>query len=184
MLTVCVLAAALALSACGHKQAHPTFASAEGTASSGFYVDAGKITYQVQISRELNPYSTEDKSYLAGVTSPPPSPSEEWFAVFLWAKNQTKAVATTTNSFTITDTQGTTYYPVQINTTMNELAWTPQELRPGATEPAPDSLASTSPTQGEELLFKLSDSAFSNRPLLLNIFAQGQAKPSRVELDL
>jgi hypothetical protein len=178
------VAAALALGACGHKEAHPTFASSEGTAAQGFYVDAGRITYQVQISRELNPYSTEDKGYLAGVTAPPPSPSEEWFAVFLWAKNQSKVTATTANLFTITDTQGTTYYPVQINSAQNELAWTAQPLRPGATEPAPDSLASTSPTQGQELLFKISDSAYSNRLLTLNIYAPGQAKPSRVSLDL
>ncbi len=159
-------------------------AEVSGTAASGFYVDAGKITYQVQISRVLNPYSTEDKSYLAGVSSAPPAPSELWFAVFLWAKNQSGSTATTANTFTITDSQGTTYYPLQINPAVNQLVWTPTALPPGATEPAPDSLASLSATQGAELLFKISDSAYSNRPLTLNIYAPGQATPSQVSLDL
>jgi hypothetical protein len=178
------LVASVALAACGNKQAHPTVAPAEGTAASGFYVDAGQITYQVQISRELNPYATDDKNYLDGVSASAPAPSQEWFAVFLWAKNQSKASATTTDSFTITDTQGTTYRPIPINAQTNRLAWTPQLLAPGGTEPAPDSLASYGPTQGAELLFKIDTSAYSNRPLTLNIYAQGQAKPSQVSLDL
>lgn len=168
----------LGLSACG-QQSHPTYADTEG-----FYVDAGSITYQVQISRQLNQYSTEDKSYLQGVTEPGATPDESWFAIFLWAKNQTKQAAMTSDSFDLVDTQGIKYHPVQINSQINELAWTPQTLQPGATEPALDSLASLSPTQGEELLFKIGDSAYSNRPLALEIYAKGQAKPSRISLDL
>jgi hypothetical protein len=169
----------LGLSACGHKGAHPTYADTEG-----FYVDAGPITYQVQISRQLNQYATEDKSYLQGVTEAGPSPDQAWFAVFLWAKNQTNHAAMTSDSFDLVDTQGIKYYPVQINSQINELAWTPQTLQPGETEPAPDSLASSAPTQGQELLFKIGNSAYSNRPLALEIYAKGQAKPSRVSLDL
>ena len=53
--------AATALAACGHKQANPTTADTEGS-----YVRAGDVTYQVQLSRQLNPYATEDHSYFAG----------------------------------------------------------------------------------------------------------------------
>jgi hypothetical protein len=169
----------LGLGACGNKQSHPTYADTEG-----FYVDAGPITYQVQISRQLNPFSTEDKSYLTGVNETSPKPDEEWFAIFLDARNQTKRAATTTDSFDIVDTQGNKYYPVAINTQVNPLAWTAQTLAPGGTEPGPDTLASYAPTQGGELLFKVNDSAYSNRPMALEIHAQGQAKPSRVSLDL
>ncbi len=172
-------ALALGLGACGHKEAHPTYADNEG-----FYVDAGPITYQVQISRQLNPFSTEDKSYLQGVSEAPPTPDESWLAVFLWAKNQTKQAAMTSDSFDLVDTQGIKYRPVLINSQVNTLAWTPQTLAPGGTEPAPDSLASVTPTQGRELLFKIGNSAYSNRPLALEIYAQGQDKPSRVSLDL
>jgi hypothetical protein len=168
----------LGLGACGQKS-HPTYADTEGV-----YVDAGPITYQVQISRQLNQYSTEDKSYLAGVTESGPTPDQAWFAVFLWAKNQTKRAARTSDSFDLVDTQGIKYYPIEINSQVNELAWTPQVLEPGGTEPGPDSLASSSLTQGQELLFKINNSAYANRPLALEIRAKGQAKPSRISLDL
>jgi hypothetical protein len=173
------VALGVGLGACGDKESHPTYADNEG-----FYVDAGPITYQVQISRQLNPYSTEDRSYLLGVSAPAPTPSEEWFGVFLAAKNQTNAAAITSDSFDLIDTQGHVYFPVKINTQINQLAWTPRLLRPGGTEPAPDSIASFGPTQGLELLFKLSSSAYANRPLALQIRAKGQAKASRVSLDL
>ena len=35
------------------------------------YVDAGPITYQLQISRQLNQYATEDSQYLAGLPAGP-----------------------------------------------------------------------------------------------------------------
>jgi len=170
---------ALSVSACGHKQAHPTVADNEG-----FYVHAGPITYQVQLSRQLNQYSIEDKGYLVGVSATPPKPDEEWFAVFMWAKNQTGSPQTTTSSFDIVDTEGNKYYPVAINAALNPYAWTAQVLKPLGTEPAPDSTASDGPTQGSELLFKLSTSVYSNRPLTLEIHAAGQASPSTVTLDL
>ncbi len=171
----------LGLSACGARGGKSTTADLEG-----FYVRAGQITYQVQLSRQLNPYSTEDKTYLTGLPAgtTPPSKNEMWFAVFLWAKNQGDTPATTTNSFDITDTQGTTYYPIPLNPSVNPYAWTAQLLQPLGTEPAPDSAASFGPTQGGELLFKMNDSAYSNRPLTLNIHAAGQSSPSTVTLDL
>jgi hypothetical protein len=180
-IAACALPLALGLAACGHKESHPTVADGEG-----FYVDAGPLTYQVQLSRELNPYNVEDKEYLAGVptTYPAPKPDEEWFAIFLWAKNTTHSSQTTTDTFDLVDTQGNTYYPVALNASVNPFAWTSQTLKPLETEPLAGSAASFSPTQGQELLFKINTSAYSNRPLTLEIHAQGQAKPSTVSIDL
>lgn len=169
----------LGLAACGHKVSHPTASDNEGV-----YVDAGPVTYQVQISRQLNPYNIEDKGYLAGVSSSGPSADQEWFAVFLWAKNETHSDHVTAHSFAIVDTQGTKYYPVAINTAVNPYAWSAQALKPLGTEPAPDSTAYFGPTQGAELLFKLNNSVYSNRPLTLLIFVPGQDHPSSVSLDL
>ena len=169
---------AVGLTACG-QISHPTTGDNEGV-----YVDAGPLAYQVQLSRELNPYSVEDRKYLSGVSTSSPTPSEEWFVVFLWAKNQTHSNQTTTNSFDVVDTQGNKYYPVPINSAANPFAWTSQTVPPKGTEPAPDSAASFDPTQGGELLFKLGDSISSNRPLTLEIHAPGQANPSTVSLDL
>ena len=173
------LALGLGLSACGNKESHPIRADSEGV-----YVDAGAVSYQVQISRQLNPYNVEDRSYLAGVSAAQPKPDQEWFGVFLWAKNESHANQTTASQFDIVDTQGTKYYPVPINTQVNPFAWTPQTLKPLGIQPAPDSVASFGPTQGAVLLFKLNTSVYSNRPLTLEIYAAGQAQPSSVSLDL
>jgi hypothetical protein len=173
------LALGLGLSACGDKVSHPTVADNEGV-----YVDGGQVSYQVQVSRQLNPYNSEDVGYLKGVSATPPKADEEWFAVFLWAKNESHSNQTTTNSFDITDTQGNRYYPVAVDPALNPYAWSAQTLQPLGTEPAPDTTASFGPTQGAELLFKLNTSAYSNRPLTLEIHAAGQAKPAVVSLDL
>ena len=173
-----VVLAAVGVSACG-QESHPTAADSEG-----LYVDAGPISYQVQLSRQLNPFTVEDRPYLQGQSAGAPKPDEEWFAVFLWAENQSKSNATSSDSFDIVDTQGNKYYPIPLNPQVNPFAWTPQTLAPNAQEPIPGTPSNFTPPQGGELLFKLNDSIYSNRPLTLEIYAQGQAKPSTVSLDL
>jgi hypothetical protein len=176
---------ALGLTACGHKESHPTTADNEGV-----YVDAGPLTYQVQLSRELNPYSVEDHEYLSGVSAPPTTPSQMWFAIFVWAKNNTKTSHDTAPmaSFDIVDTEAHIYYPIGIDASINPYAWTSQALKPQGTEPVPDSTAYFGPTQGAELLFKLpisgETSVYANRPLALEIHVPGQPNPSRISLDL
>jgi hypothetical protein len=171
----------LGLAACGHKEAHPRAGDSEGA-----YVDAGPITYQVQLSRELNPYNVEDQQYLRGLpaATPPLRPDEEWFAIFLWAKNQTHSTATTATSFDITDTQGAKYVPLTLDPAVNPFAWTGQPLKPLGTEPPPDSAASFGPTQGGEVLFRINTSAYSNRPLTLEIRGAAQQLLGTVSLDL
>jgi hypothetical protein len=172
----------LLLAACG-QQSHPTIVGAN---NNGTYVDAGEVTYQLQVSRELNQYETEDSQYVRGLAAgtTAPKPDELWFGVFLWAKNNTGSPQTTTNSFDIVDTQGTKYYPLHLDPATNPYAWTSQTLQPSQTEPGLDTTASFGPTQGELLLFKLNTSVYSNRPLTLEIYAPGQAKPSIISLDL
>jgi hypothetical protein len=181
LILICLLPLAAILSACGARGGKSTVGDTEA-----FYVRAGQLTYQVQLSRELNPYSVEDKGYLQGLPTgtTAPKPDEEWFAVFLWAKNNTHHAQTTTDSFDMVDTQGNIYYPLALNASVNQYAWTTETLQPGGTEPVPDSTAAFGPTQGQELLFKINVSAYSNRPLLLQIHATGQAQPSIVTLDL
>ncbi len=179
LLAAGLLLAAFVLSACGHKQSDPTNADTEGV-----YVRAGQITYQVQLSRQLNPFDVEDQGYLRGVKAAPPTPNQEWFAIFMWAKNETHTNQTTSGSFQIVDTQGNRYFPVEINPAVNQFAWTPQTLRPLGTEPGAGSAAAYSPTGGGLVLFKLNNSIYSNRPLTLEIFAPGQKQPSNISLDL
>lgn len=155
--------------------------------NNGVYVEAGPITYQLQVSRLLNQYSTEDSQYVKGV-----SPSEAklnssqlWYGVFLWAKNQGNRPAMSTDNFDIVDTLGNMYYPVHLNPSLNPYAWTAQTLAPGATQPGPDTPASFGPTQGELLLFKMNESIYANRPLTLQIRSPSTGKVwATIALDL
>src|SRR5579875_1882973 len=106
-----------------------------------------------------------------------------WFAVFMWAKNQTNRTHLTSDHFTITDTQGNTYHPIALNAAANPLAWTSQLLKPGGTEPAPDTPASNDLTQGAELLFIVNNSVYDNRPLTLHIYPPS-GQEAMVQLDL
>jgi hypothetical protein len=178
----CLAAMALGLAACG-RESQPQQADAN---NNGGYVDAGPITYQLQVSRQLNPYATEDSQYITGLPAgtPQPKPDEMWYGVFLQAKNQSDAAAKSTDTFDIVDTQGNKYYPLQLNTSENPYAWQSMTLQPSATQPLADTTASYGPTQGQLLLFKLPTNVYSNRPLTLQIHSPGQSTPSTISLDL
>lgn len=177
----CTLALAFGLAACGKSNDPPT------GENNGVYVTAGPITYQLQISRQLNQYATEDRQYVAGLpsgTSATLSPTQLWYGVFLWAKNQTNRPQKTTDNFDIVDTQGDHYYPIAVNPSLNPYAWTAESLPPGQTEPAPDTAASFGPTQGGLLLFKLDTSVYDSRPLTLEIKGPSGRIWGTIELDL
>ena len=177
-IVACALLVGVALAACG-QVSHPTAVDGEQE-----YVDAGPVTYQVQVSRQLNPFATDDRQFLMGVKAPRPTPSQLWFGIWMWAKNQTGSNQTTSDTFDIVDSAGNKYYPVPINTQVNPFAWTAQTLAPSTTEPTIGLAASEVPPQGGLVLFKLNNSVYSNRPLTLQIYAKGQSQPSTVSLDL
>jgi hypothetical protein len=155
----------LGLTGCG-KANNPNSAENDGV-----YEQAGNVTYQLEVSRQLNQYTTEDSQYVKGVPSSDSTlgASALWYGVFLWAKNQTKSPQKTTGRFDIVDTEGHHYYPIPLNTSLNPFAWTAQMLPPDAIEPAPGTIAGDGPTQGGLLLFKLNESVYSDRPLTLEI---------------
>ncbi len=175
----CALGLTIGLAACG-QVSQPVSAL-----NNGVYVDAGPVTYQLQVSRELNPFAVEDRQYLAGlpVGTAPPNANELWYGVFLWAKNQTSRAQPTADSFAIVDSNGDRFFPLKLNPAVNGYAWTQQTLLPSAEEPAPNTTASYGPTQGGLLLFKLPTTVYSNRPLTLQIFAPGGHRGS-ISLDL
>jgi hypothetical protein len=179
---VCALALAVGLTACG-QTGHPATLENDGV-----YVDAGPITYQMQISRELNPYGVEDREYLvglpAGTSATGLGPDQLWYGVFLWAKNQTNQSHLSSDNFVIIDTEGNHYYPVSLDASVNQYAWTSQLLEPGATQPTPSSTAYYGPTQGGLLLFKLPTTVYSNRPLTLYVYPPGGGSPATISLDL
>lgn len=177
---LCGALLSLGLTACG-KVADPP--SAE---NNGVYVTAGNVTYQLEISRQLNQYSVEDSAYVKGLPAGQStlSSNQLWYGVFMWAKNQTNSPQRTTDNFDIVDTEGNHYYPLTLNSSLNPFAWTPQTLAPGAIQPTPGTAASNGATQGGLLLFKLNESVYSNRPLTLQIRSPGGQVEASISLDL
>jgi len=174
LLVLSALVLCLGLSACAERGA-VTSAQDEG-----LYLAAGPVTYQVQISRELNPNDIEDRSYFEGLPAgtKPAGPDEEWFGVWLQVKNESKQPARTASSFQVVDTQGKTYTPVPLAVT-NPFAYQPETLQPAGFEPAANSAAREGPTQGSLLLFKIKTSVYQNRPLKLQILSP--TVPERVQ---
>ena len=175
-----VAALGLGLAGCGRESNPPS------SENNGVYEMAGNVTYQLQVSRQLNQYSTEDSNYVKGVPLGETSltPSQLWYGVFLWGWNQTKVPERTTDNFDIVDTTGQHFYPIPLNTTLNPFAWTVRTLAPNATEPAPDTPASWGPTQGGLVLFKLPETVYSNRPLELEIRSPSGRVEAHISLDL
>ena len=183
LILVCALVLALGVAACGGS----TPGNVADANNNGGYVNAGHMTYQLQVSRQLNEYLTEDCQYVKGLpagVSPNLPPDEMWYGVFLWAKNQTNAPLTTTDNFEVVDTQGHTYYPLRLNTALNPFAWTAQTLRPGSVQPDPETIAGQGPAQGGLLLFKVNTDVYSNRPLTLFILGSSNQRLASISLDL
>ncbi len=179
---------ALGVSGCGlaGRPARPANVSQDELSNGGEpYFWSGPITYQVEISRQLNPFDSYDVQYLSGVQGAQSISSQQfWYGVFLWAKNQSGHIATSADKFEIVDSSGDVYTPTVLNPSVNPYAWTAQKLSPDEIEPLADSAASASSPGGGLILFKLDQSVYSNRPLTLKIFAPGAKKASSVSLDL
>ena len=186
-LLLAVGALALGVSGCGlaNRPAKPANVTQDALSNGGEpYFWTGPITYQVQISRQLNPFDSYDVQYLSGVQGAQDISAQQlWYGVFLWAKNQSGRVATTADKFEIVDSAGDVYMPTPLNPSVNPYAWTAQTLAPNEIEPIADSAASDSSPGGGLILFKLNQSVYSNRPLTLEVFAPGSSKPSKVSLD-
>jgi hypothetical protein len=188
-LPLLLAAAALAVGVSGCGIEHRTNATGvsqdELSAGGEPYFNAGPVTYQIQVSRQLNPFDNEDVQYLAGVQDAQDLPGTQfWYGVFLWAKNQSGGYRKTTDTFKLVDSEGDVFTPTALNASVNPYAWTAQTLIPNGIEPQADSTASNGSTGGGLVLFKLPENVYSNRPLTLEVFPYGSTKPSKVSLDL
>ena len=160
ILLVCSLALVAGLSGCNSGEAHERrFAETEG-----LYINVGELTYQIQLSRQLNPDDPEDREYLTGIPDSvfPPDEEEAWFGVFLRVENQTEETVTRAEDFEIEDTTGDIYEPVSIQ---NPYDYEAEPMAPGELYPIEGSTASQGGVRGALLLFKLPYDAFQNRPL-------------------
>jgi len=175
-----LLAAGLLVAGCGSKEDEVHFALTEGIS-----VDVGRLSYQVQLSRYLNPYEIDDRQYLVGLpqgTPLDPGPNAIWFGVWMRVKNYSDAPAVPTTQFTISDTEGDEFRPVP-QSQPNPFIYVPVPIPRAGVLPVPNSAAASGPIQGSLILFRLSNAAISNRPLELHI-TQGGAEESVISLDL
>ncbi|MEA2249281.1 MAG: hypothetical protein QOH46_3810 [Solirubrobacteraceae bacterium] len=179
------LLCALALGACGTKEHRILHGGTEGV-----YLDLGPegiepVKYQVQISRVLNPADPEDKAYLVGLPgdqSRLPA-GQEWFAVFVRAQNEASTAQQAASDYTITDTQGTKFRPVQFGPE-NVFAYRGGRIGPHGVIPVPDSPPAETTIQGSLLLFRIPTKNLENRPLELAIRAPGIPDVATVDLDV
>ncbi len=172
---------AAAISACGAGE-HATYSDNLGPG----YVQVGQLYYQVQISRQLNPWSDEDHFYLEGFTASQLQlpVADEWFGVSLQVYNWTGQAHTPSNDFFITDTLDDRYAPLP-NPNPNPYTYVPQSIPPGGQLPSIDSDAFTGWSQGELLVFKIPYTTLVNRPFILHIVNPANtAQQSRIELDV
>jgi hypothetical protein len=166
---------------CGNKEAIITEAETEGV-----YVDVGGLTYQVQMSRYLNPFDVEDKEYLRGLpsdTNPVLPKGKTWFGVWMRVKNYSDGPLKTSGSFRIVDTEDEEFFPIHQDAATNPFVYEPLLLQHAQVLPPPDTAAASGVIQGSLILFQLTTQSLQNRPLRLEIEQEG-AKTGEVDLDL
>jgi hypothetical protein len=173
--------AALAAGGCGNKVDTAIIGETEG-----IYVGVDGLTYQVQISRILDPASNEDQAYLKGLPEDEAEPAsdEVWFGVFMRVENEGEQELPAAEEFTITDTQEEEFEPLELDTDVNVFAYEPRPVAPGALLPAPNSPASDNTIQGALLLYKMKVESLGNRPLELEIHSARGGDDAVVELDV
>jgi hypothetical protein len=151
----------------------------------GLDVRVGGIDYTVFITRELNPALPDDRGYWQGEEA---KPGSALYGVFLQACNRSDedddledATYEATDEFTVVDTQGNEYEPLEVDEE-NVFHYHAGPVEPGQCIPLEGSLPQQGPTGGAMLPFLFPLEAGENRPLELEIHADGEE--AAVELDL
>lgn len=179
---------AVSLAACGGdsevKETSGTYAGEGGVGAP--YLSVGPLVYQVQISRALNPYDTEDSAYLQGLSASQRQlhPGEEFFAVFMQVLNETNSSHKAASEITISDIEGNVYRPIEPDQS-NLFAYRPEATVPAKNQlPTPSSIASSAPINGLMLLYKIKLESLEYRPLKVKIVSPtNPSETASAELD-
>jgi hypothetical protein len=170
LLLLALVGLAAANSGCGEEE------TAE--AKEGEPLELGELSYNIQITRELNRFSPEDAAYLEG--APRIRPNQEFLGVFLQVTNQGDEDTVVPGPLEVIDTRGTVYEQVPLE---NEWALRPDmPIAAGETLPGPESVARNAPIEGLLALFAVDESANENRPLVLEV--PGPDGHGEIVLDL
>lgn len=172
LLLALLLVLATGLSACGGEET-------EGLAVEGQPLELGNLTYNVQITRFLNPDNTEDANYLEG--QEPAGPGQDYLGVFIRVINESDESASLPDSFEIKDTRGTTFEALDSESPFAlEFG---AEIEPDGEYPPFDTPARSGPIKGAMLLFLVDDTSIENRPIELEIPGE-DGEDGAIELDL
>jgi hypothetical protein len=179
----------LVLGGCGSSHTKVTTGTYAGeSGASAPYLDVGPLTYQVQLSRQLNPYDIGDSPYLQDL---PPAEQrleagQEWFGVFIQVYNHNSRAhpAASPPTVTILDTQGNLYVPVEPGPS-NQFAYRGGLVPGNGRLPELDTVASSGSTQGALLLYKIQTVSLDNRPLTVRVVnPNNAAQTASAELDV
>lgn len=172
LLALALLIAALPLAACGGEEEELEVVEGEP-------IVVDDVSYNVVISRFLNPDDVEDAEYLAGEPDPPDG--EQYFGVFMQIENDGDEAVALPNELTVVDTADNIYG--QLNTDNQYALPLGDELPPDGSVPDPDSTPYYGPTQGALVLFLVSEASAENRPLRLEVpLPSGDV--GEIELDI
>jgi hypothetical protein len=172
-LAAVALATVSLLAACGEEQ--------ELDVVEGEPVELGELSFNVQLTRFLNPDDPEDEAYLRG--QPLRSADQQYLAVFMTVDNEGDQPAELPSTMTIRDTRDNTYQPLDSASVYAlELGTT---LPAGDELPRPDTPAATGPIRGAMVLFRVDRAVTENRPIELEIpSASTGGEQAQVELDI
>jgi hypothetical protein len=181
VLAGCLMAALVTFSGCKNTREH-------NAGREGLPEEIGHIEYNVYITRELNLKDVEDSGYYKGPEAPP---GFALYGVFLTACNPNESVSAphwlASSRFVVEDTQGNKFTPLPMPAT-NIFAYKARALKQNACIPKRGTLASSGPTNGSLLIFKLPLGSLENRPLDLIITSppqeNGVRDSGRIELDV
>jgi len=175
-IALCLLLAVVPLAtvACGSNE-EPT------KGAEGEFIKVGDATYQVQLTRLLNPHIRPDNTYVRG--QPPVPRNEQFLAVFMRIENKGDKPYSAPRDMKVVDTQGNEYLPLDSTQSGFGLDFG-EPIPPGDHAPAPDSPAAEGPINGAMVLFRVTtESAESNLPLELDI-PSGPKTSSAITLDV
>jgi hypothetical protein len=171
-LALLALLGALLLAACGAEEE-------ELHVIEGEPIEHEDTSYNVVISRFLNPADEEDSAYLVGQPRPPEG--EQYFGVFLQIENESEEATTLPETMTVIDTLDEEYEPVETESPYSLPLGGP--LPAGEEYPLANSVAADGPTGGSLVLFLIQESSTENRPLELEV-PLSSSETATVELDI
>jgi hypothetical protein len=135
-------------------------------------LELGDLSFNIALTRFLNPKDTEDSEYLRGL--PPPPLGQDYLAVFMKVENEGDEDRRLPGEqeVRVEDTTGAEYEPVELDPVFGlDLGGI---IEAGGEAPNDDTAAASGPVQGAIVLFLVDQDVSNNRPLDMIILAEGE----------